>query len=122
MVFVAVQNLNAQTPETKPAPRHSYKIDLKLDFDKLAYTGTERVTWVNRGEKPTSVLYFHLYPNLRTGEPINSNNSIETDTDEPQLDIVEARSGVDDRQRHRHGRVAPAGRSVVARGSTWAWR
>jgi len=96
MVFVAVQNLNAQTPETKPAPRHSYKIDLKLDFDKLAYTGTERVTWVNRGEKPTSVLYFHLYPNLRTGEPINSNNSIETDTDEPQLDIVEARSGVDD--------------------------
>jgi len=96
MVFVAVQNLNAQTPETKPAPRHSYKIDLRLDFDKLAYTGTERVTWVNRGEKPTSVLYFHLYPNLRTGEPINSNNSIETDTDEPQLDIVEARSGVDD--------------------------
>ena len=96
LVFVAVQNLNAQTPETKPAPRHSYKIDLKLDFDKLAYTGTERVTWVNRGEKPTSVLYFHLYPNLRTGEPINSNNSIETDTDEPQLDIVEARSGVDD--------------------------
>jgi len=96
MVFVAVQNLNPQTPETKPAPRHSYKIDLKLDFDKLAYTGTERVTWVNRGEKPTSVLYFHLYPNLRTGEPITSNNSIETDTDEPQLDIVEARSGVDD--------------------------
>jgi len=96
LVFVAVQNLNAQTPETKLAPRHSYKIDLKLDFDKLAYTGTERVTWVNRGEKPTSVLYFHLYPNLRTGEPINSNNSIETDTDEPQLDIVEARSGVDD--------------------------
>ncbi|HET8781634.1 MAG TPA: M1 family aminopeptidase [Pyrinomonadaceae bacterium] len=85
-VLIAVHNVNAQT-------RHAYKIDLKIDFDKLSYTGLERVRWVNRGEKPSSVLYFHLYPNLRTGE---QNGSSDAESDEPRLDIVEVRSGVDD--------------------------
>ncbi len=80
--------MNAQT-------RHAYKIDLKIDFDKLSYTGLERVRWVNRGEKPSSVLYFHLYPNLRTGEQTSSNGSNNAEIDEPRLDIVEVRSGVD---------------------------
>ena len=83
LVVVAAHNVAAQT-------RHGYKIDLKIDFDKLAFTGVERVRWVNRGEKPTNVLYFHLYPNLRTGE------QGAPEADEPRLDIIEARSGADD--------------------------
>ncbi|HJU91745.1 MAG TPA: M1 family metallopeptidase [Pyrinomonadaceae bacterium] len=75
-------HVNAQT-------RHVYKIDLKIDFDKLTYTGVERVRWVNRGEKPTSLIYFHLYPNLRTGDQ-------QLDSDEPRLDILEVRAGADD--------------------------
>ena len=47
----SVQELNAQTAQQTP-DRHSYKIDLKIDFEHLTYTGTERVSWINRGEKP----------------------------------------------------------------------
>jgi hypothetical protein len=53
------QQINAQTAP-KATEKHSYKIDLKIDFDRLTYTGVERVRWVNRGEKPTSIIYFHL--------------------------------------------------------------
>ena len=88
-VLVAAQNVAAQT-------RHGYKIDLKIDFDKLSYTGIERVRWVNRGEKPSNVLYFHLYPNLRTGEQTSSNGSTESEIDEPRLEIIEVRAGVDE--------------------------
>jgi hypothetical protein len=45
--------------------RTHYRIELKLDFDARTYTGTERVRWVNRDDRAASVLYFHLYPNLR---------------------------------------------------------
>ena len=83
LVFIAVQNVNAQQ-------RHAYKIDIKIDFDKFSYSGSERVRWVNRGEKATSVIYFHLYPNLRAEQ------SSTDDVDEPRLDIVEVRSGADD--------------------------
>ncbi|HEU4835491.1 MAG TPA: hypothetical protein VFS90_13775, partial [Pyrinomonadaceae bacterium] len=98
-VFVSVclaasyQELNAQTP--RPADRHSYKIDLKIDFDRLTYSGTERVRWINRGEKPTSIIYFHLYPNLRTGEQSPANGAT-PDADEPRIDILEVRNGTDD--------------------------
>lgn len=88
-VLIAVQNVNAQT-------RHSYKIDFKIDFDNRSYTGIERVRFINRGEKPSSVLYFHLYPNIRTGEQVPANNSSTAEIDEPRLDIVEVRSGLDD--------------------------
>jgi aminopeptidase N len=81
-VLLCAINVNAQT-------RHEYKIDLKIDFDKRTYSGVERVRWINRGEKPTSVIYFHLYPNLRTGDP-------QLELDEPRIDIVEVRSGADD--------------------------
>jgi len=95
LALLAAQNVGAQT-------RHGYKIDLKIDFDKLSYAGSERVRWVNRGEKPTSVLYFHLYPNLRTGDQSgssnNNNSSAQAQIDEPQLDIVEVRTGADDTQ------------------------
>lgn len=48
--------------------RTSYRIDFKLDFDARTFSGTERVRWVNREGGGTSVLYFHLYPNLRAAE------------------------------------------------------
>jgi hypothetical protein len=75
--------------EAKAQTRHVYKIDLKIDFDKRSYAGVERVRWINRGEKPTSVIYFHLYPNLRTGDP-------QLESDEPRIDILEVRAGTDD--------------------------
>jgi Peptidase family M1 domain len=90
-ICLSAAELNAQTPQQQQAERHSYKIDLKIDFDRLTYTGTERVRWINRGEKPTSIIYFHLYPNLRTGEQQSL-----PDTDEPRIDILEVRAGSDD--------------------------
>src|SRR4030095_6887544 len=73
--FVATLEVEAQETQ-KPPERHKYWIDLKIDVDNLSYTGSERVRWINRGEKPSSVLYFHLYPNIRVTEPeggINAN-------------------------------------------------
>ena len=99
-VFVSIclaasyQELNAQTRQQPE--RHSYKIDLKIDFDRLTYTGTERVRWINRSEKPTSIIYFHLYPNLRTGDQPLATNGTTPDADEPRIDILEVRAGSDD--------------------------
>jgi len=95
IVCVAASYVDAQT-SPQQADRHSYKIDLKIDFDHLTYTGTERVRWVNRGEKPTSVIYFHLYPNLRTGEQSFPATPTAADSDEPRIDIIEVRGGTDD--------------------------
>jgi Peptidase family M1 domain len=96
LVFIcaAAQELRAQTA-AELGERHFYKIDLKIDFDKLTYTGVERVRWINHGEKPTSIVYFHLYPNLRVGDQQPPANAT-ADSDEPRLDIVEVRSGSDD--------------------------
>src|SRR5215213_11229489 len=96
IIFIcwSAQGTIAQTAGT--TDRHSYKIDLKIDFDRLTYTGSERVRWVNRGEKPTSIIYFHLYPNLRTGDQQFSTNGGAADSDEPRLDILEVRAGTDD--------------------------
>ena len=97
VVAFSYQELSAQTAP-KQSETHSYKIDLKIDFDKLTYTGIERVRWVNRGEKPSSIIYFHLYPNLRTSEQQASTNGTAPDADEPRLDIIEVRAGSDDSQ------------------------
>jgi hypothetical protein len=92
LIFLCLLSAGIADAQTRQqAERHSYKIDLKIDFENLTYTGTERVRWINRGEKPTSVIYFHLYPNLRTGDPTTA-----TDSDEPRIDIVEVRSGTDE--------------------------
>jgi Peptidase family M1 domain len=72
--------------------RHKYWIDFKIDFDNLSYIGSERVRWVNRGEKPASILYFHLYPNLRVSEQGLAGNAVIPEVDEPRLDVVEVRS------------------------------
>jgi len=92
---VSAQQLNAQTPNSQPAERHAYKIELKIDFDKLTYTGSENVRWINRGEKATSLIYFHLYPNLRTGEQPAPASGAAPDADEPRLDIVDVRTASD---------------------------
>lgn len=80
----------AQTKaDAEPAERHRYRIDIKIDFEKLSYTGTETVRWINGGEKPASVIYFHLYPNLRVGDQLT------TESDEPRIDILEVRAADD---------------------------
>jgi hypothetical protein len=87
----SAQAVTAQNPD-----RHSYKIDLKIDFEHLSYTGTERVRWINHGEKPAVIIYFHLYPNLRSGDQPLPANGTTPDSDEPRLDVVEVRAGSDD--------------------------
>jgi hypothetical protein len=96
LAAASYQELNAQTPAPQQAERHFYKIDLRIDFDKLTYTGVERVRWVNRGEKPSSIIYFHLYPNLRTGDQQFSFNAPAADSDEPRIDVLEVRAGAND--------------------------
>jgi hypothetical protein len=55
------------TPQGKPAaPRTLYQINFALDFDARSFAATERVRWVNDDDRPASVVYFHLYANLRS--------------------------------------------------------
>ncbi|HEX6650129.1 MAG TPA: M1 family aminopeptidase [Pyrinomonadaceae bacterium] len=91
-VLFCVMSVEAQTPADGPE-RHVYKIDLKIDFDKLTFTGEERVRWINYGEKPASIIYFHLYPNLRSSEQLSANAVAESD--EPRIEILEVRAGAD---------------------------
>ena len=92
--FVAAAQQEPATP-AKPVERHRYKIDLKIDFDGLSYTGTQTVRWVNHGEKPTSVIYFHLYPNLRAGDQPAPVNGTTSEPDEPRMEILEVRAASD---------------------------
>jgi peptidase M1-like protein len=93
LVCASVAAQTSAQNETEPAPRHRYKIDLKLEADLLSYTGTETVRWINRGEKPASVIYFHLYPNLRASDQNGGANVDERD--EPRLDITDVRTASD---------------------------
>ena len=89
---VEAQPINAQQNQSrKPVERNRYQIDFKIDFDHLSYTGSERVRWINRGEKPTSVIYFHLYPNLRITDP-EMGVGTTSEGDEPVLDVTEVRT------------------------------
>lgn len=83
-------------PQAPDNLRHRYQIQLKIDFDALSYSGSERVRWVNRGEHAGSVLYFHLYSNLRTegGAPAEPGTGQLATTEEPRLEITDLRSGV----------------------------
>ncbi|HEX8650394.1 MAG TPA: M1 family metallopeptidase [Pyrinomonadaceae bacterium] len=99
-----------QTPDSKTQAaaelaRTRYSIDLTLDFDGRSYTGTEVVRWTNRDDHPASVLYFHLYPNVRAAiaqhgasQPTGSSSSSGSSTpgndfaDEPRLDVTEVRA------------------------------
>src|SRR4030081_3571308 len=56
----------AQTQTTRhQETRNRYQIRLALDYENRTYTGVERVRWVNRGDRATSTVFFHLYPNVR---------------------------------------------------------
>src|SRR6266571_6030746 len=61
------QNKALQQGQQRP----QYQIHLTLDFDNRSYSGSERVRWTNRGEHSTSVMFFHLYSNVRS-EPQTS--------------------------------------------------
>lgn len=84
----------AQTRSSRPVQRNHYQINLKLDFDARSYTGQERVRWVNRSDQSISLLYFHLYSNLRVDAPgvAPTANTESPDSEEPRLQISEVRS------------------------------
>jgi hypothetical protein len=74
-----------------PAGRTRYRITLRLDFDARSYDGTQRVVWVNRDERPASVVYFHLYPNMRAaGANGAAPAGAADDNDEPRLEVTRA--------------------------------
>jgi hypothetical protein len=85
----------AKMPTAIEGERHRYQIQLKLDFDALSYTGSERVRWVNRGNDPATVLYFHLYSNLRPDSSTPSADSRVPESVEPRIEITEVRSAAD---------------------------
>ncbi|HCX29878.1 MAG TPA: hypothetical protein DHU55_08950 [Blastocatellia bacterium] len=101
--LVSPPKANAQQqipPATQSAAKgvtsQRYQIQLKLDFDELSYTGSERVYWTNRGDHATSALYFHLYSNLRwdsTGLAGAVAQSVEAE--EPRVQITSVRSATD---------------------------
>jgi aminopeptidase N len=82
--------------EQTKTERARYQIELKLDFDNKTYTGIERVRWVNRDDHSTSILFFHLYANLRAGaqQPRTQAalNALLADAEEPRLDVLEVRA------------------------------
>lgn len=76
--------------------RSAYRVKINLDFDKRTYTGSERVRWINRDNRPTSVIYFHLYANLRSETEdeasTNSNDAVATLPSEPRLEVTAVRA------------------------------
>ncbi|MGI9064919.1 MAG: M1 family aminopeptidase [Pyrinomonadaceae bacterium] len=91
--------LSSAAKKTAPieGPGHRYQIQLKIDFDALSYSGSERVRWVNRGNDAMSVLFFHLYSNLRPdGSPPSANPGLTSaEGEEPRIEITEVRSAAD---------------------------
>jgi len=83
-----------QARQEGPAARTLYRISLELDFDARTYRGRERLRWVNRDGGAASVLYFHLYPNLRADdERPAAQAQAETSTpQEPRLEVTEVRA------------------------------
>jgi hypothetical protein len=101
LVSVAASNAqqSPQSPGGKAAGeaiRQRYDIQLKIDFESLSYSGSERVRWVNRGDRAVAVLYFHLYSNLRPAQPPPAPaSSPTTEAEEPRLDITEVHSAAE---------------------------
>ena len=89
---IEVQSVNGQTNAKLERPL--YSVDLEIDFDHLSYSGVERLRWLNDNDKPTSILYFHLYPNIRVPDqqPATAAANTTAEPDEPRMDIVSVRS------------------------------
>lgn len=96
LLLIAGQAIRAQSHDSiPPEKRLKYQINLKLDFESRTYSGSERVHWINRGDHATSILYFHLYPNLRSDlsrPPAPPNGDVShgplQQSDEPRLDVI----------------------------------
>src|SRR5256885_12521502 len=98
---LAVAIAHSQTHQPiPPEKRLWYQIKLALDFDNRAFTGTERVRFVNRGDHPISSLFFHLYPNVRVPgnalPPVSDGGNAPKAPDEPRLEISGVRKASDD--------------------------
>jgi hypothetical protein len=99
----ARSSVAAQAQPTAPASvepyvteshRPKYQIKLILDVDQGTYTGSERVRWTNRGDRATSVIFFHLYSNVRS-EPLTTMTSaaeVANAADEPRIEVTEVKS------------------------------
>ena len=82
-------------PAAPTTERNRYEINLTLDFDSRSYTGSERVRWINRSDQSVSILYFHLYSNLRIDAPaVPGANAQSVDADEPRIQVTEVRSAI----------------------------
>jgi hypothetical protein len=117
LVAAASAHLHPQVASTTMKERVHYRIDLAVDFDARTFAGTERVRWVNRDDRPTSALYFHLYPNVRGSLPTDaprpaaSPDALSNDQNAPTLSAAAA----DDEPRMEITQVraaAPSGTSL----------
>jgi hypothetical protein len=105
---LCAQSVATPTPPSKPAPaRTLYQIIFSLNFDARTFSATERVRWVNRDTRPASVVYFHLYANLRSNgnnndanraappsaPPASSTETAQAAVDEPRIEIKSVRHG-----------------------------
>ena len=94
LLFSVAAVIDAQGQTSAPNSRSRYDIQLKIDFDGLTYAGSEKVTWVNRSAQPASVLYFHLYSNLRPEQQpiVDAYTSPPAALGEPAIQITEVRA------------------------------
>ena len=85
-----------QAQQSSEIERARYQVQLKIDFEARSYSGSERVRWVNRGERPSALLYFHLYSNLRPNQPSPAAAGEQSaEGEEPRIEITEVRSAAD---------------------------
>lgn len=87
------QNSAAKIQVSRP----KYQLKLALDFDHGSYTGTEHVRWTNAGDHAASVIFFHLYSNIRSDQPgpaatPASAAEVPPAPDEPRIEVTEVRS------------------------------
>jgi hypothetical protein len=90
----ARQTDSVKQTKAERAPHTLYQINLRLEFDAHSYAGRERVRWVNRDDGAASVVYFHLYPNLRADDE-RAGVQVAPEAvapDEPRLEVTEVRA------------------------------
>ena len=93
LLFAPATLVDAQQTAANSRLTHHYLIELTIDFDARSFTGRETVRWVNRGNHSASIVYFHLYSNLRAAESAPSSPATsKQEDDEPRLEITEVRS------------------------------
>ena len=85
------QQQSAHTPALRPE-RTRYRINFEIDFEGRTFKGTERVRWVNRDNRPASILYFHLYANMRAPLQRGAQPAATPAPDEPRIEISEVRA------------------------------